>query len=729
MLSPTERKPGYKSSVVFQESNGNERNLKSPQFEENLLQETYIYSQDIVRCSGYGAMLGAVMEVAGASDSESSFTDESDAESYDEYSNINGRGGDDDNGGAGEYRDGGGSLAEGQVKILWADGSETINPIGDLEVVDREFVHGDMVASISDPTGQLGRVVDVSISVDLDAFSGQTLRDISSKKLKRVRDFTAGDYVVSGPWLGRVDEVVDNVTIVFDDGSVCKVMKADPSRLKPISKRMFTDAGFPYYPGQRVRAVSSSVFKTSRWLYGLWRANHVEGTVIEVQAASVFVYWIASASSGSSDGSASAPAEEQKPKNLTLLSCLSHANWRLGDRCLFSSGSTSEAKDAEVSIPGCNSNLNSSSLHVGDDKNSYLSDSSESSEPRCHGSDGSCRDEQSSDQPYPDEAMQSEGCKSRLLNPADSPDHLASGHSEDEFSAHSTITETSNESFSSCEDGPLICPDRTSNSGMTREADTKNEVTESDSLNNSSVSPTNQRLLSGWPAYRRKFRKMVFKSERSHKRVPLPSETAFSVASTLTKVDVAWQDGTREFGVTSTSLIPVQRPGDYDFFPEQYVMEKASDENDELSEVKRVGVVRSVNAEERTVCVRWFKPYPRPEGSWEFDNEEVVSAYELVQHPDYDYCYGDLVVRLSSLSVSADAPISGDPSEQEYDTSWPHENDEKRQARSGSNVTQPAKGESDKNLDWVGHITGLQDGSIEVTWADGETSKVFEGLS
>ncbi|CAA7403507.1 unnamed protein product [Spirodela intermedia] len=730
MLSPTECEPVYKSSVVSQENNGNERNLKSTQPERILLKETYIYTQDIVKCSDYKAMLGAVMEVAGASDSEASFTDESDAESYDEYNNINGKGGDDDNGGAGEYRDGGGSLAEGRVKIMWADGSETINPISNLAVVDREFVHGDIVASISDPTRQLGRVVDVNISVDLDAFSGQTLRDISSKKLKRVRDFSAGDYVVCGPWLGRVDEVVDNVTVMFDDGSVCKVMKADPSRLKPISKRMVSDAGFPYYPGQRVKAVSSSVFKTSRWLYGLWRANHVEGTVTEVQAASVFVYWIASASSGSSDGSASAPAEEQKPKNLMLLSCFTHAYWRLGDRCLFSppqplpttSGSTSKAKVTEDPIPGCNSNLNSSSSHIGDDNDLYLSDSLESSKPGCRDSGGSCRDEQSSDQPYPDEAMQSEGCESRLLNAADSPDHLVSGHSGDEFSAHSTITETSNESFSSCEDEPLICPDRTRNSGMTREANTKNEVVESGFLNHSSVTRTNQHLLSGWPGYRRNFRTTLFKSERSHKMVP--SERAFSVASTLTKVDVAWQDGTREFGVNSTSLIPVQRPGDYDFFPEQYVMEKASDENDELSEVKRVGVVRSVNAEERTVCVRWLKPFPRPESSWEFDNEEVVSAYELVLHPDYDYCYGDLVVRLSSLSVSTDAPVSEDPSELEDDTSWLHESDEKRQARPGSNVTQPAKGESDKNLAWVGHITGLQQGSIEVTWADGIISKV-----
>jgi ubiquitin-conjugating enzyme E2 O len=76
-----------------------------------------------------------------------------------------------------------------------------------------------------------------------------------------------GDYVVLGPWRGRIDDVLDNLTVMFDDGSVCKVPKAEPLRLKQISKNILEDVHFPYYPGQRVRASSSSVFKKS---YHLW---------------------------------------------------------------------------------------------------------------------------------------------------------------------------------------------------------------------------------------------------------------------------------------------------------------------------------------------------------------------------------------------------------------------------------------------------------------------------
>lgn len=34
----------------------------------------------------------------------------------------------------------------------------------------------------------------------------------------------------------------------------------------------------------------------------------------------------------------------------------------------------------------------------------------------------------------------------------------------------------------------------------------------------------------------------------------------------------------------------------------------------------------------------------------EFEKEEVVSIYELIEHPDYNYCIGDIIVRLPSVT-------------------------------------------------------------------------------
>ena len=72
------------------------------------------------------------------------------------------------------------------------------------------------------------------------------------------------------------------------------------------------------------------------------------------------------------------------------------------------------------------------------------------------------------------------------------------------------------------------------------------------------------------------------------------------------------------------------------------------------SELKRnqrdgvyAGILKSVDAKQRTAVVRWLKPVSRPEELREFGEEETVSVYEIIGHPDYAYCLGDVVIRLS----------------------------------------------------------------------------------
>ncbi|XP_023732352.1 probable ubiquitin-conjugating enzyme E2 23 isoform X2 [Lactuca sativa] len=561
----------------------------------------YIYRQDVVKSKTDGKT-GVVTEVAGDSDSDSSSDDEDEDEDNevvgpkeDLRENITGNNTDnDDEEEEEEGEEENTPLPADHVRVLWMDESESTHSQNDVIVIDRGFLHGDYVASASDPTGQVGVVIDVNISVDLSTIDGCVINDVSSKNLKRVRDFQVGDYVIFGPWLGRIDDVLDNVTVMFDDGSVCKVMKADPLRLKPVGKNLLEDAHYPYYPGQRVKASSSSVFKNSRWVSGLWKASRLEGTVTNVTAGSVFVYWIASAGYG--PDSSITPSEEQNPKNLKLLACFSHANWELGDWCLLPS-----PKD---SVKG-----------------------------RLQGQEKSESDS---------EVQENTGIGITNSNPS---------------------TESS-----SCS-GSL--PVSKGSSSGTHES---------------------------WPLHRKKVRKVMVKRDKRCKKKEENYEKALQIVNTKTRVDVLWQDGSTKHGLDSTSLIPIENPGDHEFVSEQYVVEKPSDGNDAADddhddEVSRVGVVKSVNAKERTACVRWLKSVARAEDFKEFDKEEVVSVYELEGHQDYDYCYGDVVVRLPSADVAG--------------------------LTDGNEV----KGDF-SDLSWVGNITGLRNGDIEVTWADGMVSMV-----
>lgn len=624
---------------------------------------TYIYRQDVVR-SNSGGRIGIVTEVAGDSDSDSSDSDDEDEdeekeeEDNDDEADDNEESGVDDNGDANRVTDDNSSpLPADQVRVLWLNESETTQNINDVTVVDRGFLHGDFVAAASDATGQVGVVVDVNISVDLITTNGSVISNVSSRDLKRVRDFTVGDYVVLGPWLGRIDDVLDNVTVLFDDGSVCKVMKADPLRLKPVGENILEDGHFPYYPGQRVKGSSSSVFKNSRWLSGLWKANRLEGTVTKVTVGSVFVYWIASAGYG--PDSSTTPAEEQSPKNLKLLSCFAHANWQLGDWCLLPSPFT---QSSSIPLDKCLSELE-------------LHDS-----PKAELGCGLTKSESDSEVVTPEELNGNSDSMDVDVNPA----------------IYGNV------------------------------GNKEGSVTESSSCS-SSLSISKEPVHETWPLHRKKLRKVVVRREKKTRKKEEVFERALLIFNTKTRVNVAWQDGTVERGLDSITLIPIDNPGDHEFVSEQYVVEKAVDDSDDTSEAKRVGVVKSVNAKERTACVRWLKLVARPEDPKEFDKEEVVSVYELEGHPDYDYCYGDVVVRLSPVSVPAQTASVEHCDEESGKLTGPNEvegdmtNCSSSKKVEGATLDEP---HAFADLSWVGNITGLRNGDIEVTWADGMISTV-----
>ncbi|KAL7002516.1 putative ubiquitin-conjugating enzyme E2 23 [Sarracenia purpurea var. burkii] len=640
---------------------------KTADIDRNLQNATYIYREDVVRSNSSGK-IGIVTEVAGDSDSDSSITDDENEEDgeVDDESPGNEKGGNDgkqndnecgdSNKGSGSYKSD--PLPADQVRVIWMDGSETTQKVSDVTVADRGFLHGDYVAAASNPTGQVGVVVDVNILVDLLTTDGSTIKNISSRDLKRVRDFTVGDYVVLGPWLGRIDDVFDNVTVLFDDGSVCKVMKADPLRLKPVGRKLLEDGNFPYYPGQRVKASSSSVFKNSRWLSGLWKPNRLEGTVTKVTVGSVFIYWIASAGYG--PDSSSTPAEDQSPKNLKLLSRFSHANWQLGDWCLFPSSALSSSDFLDKGL---------SELGLCDCTKDQL-DSTKTG-PECH----------------PDVVAEEESngvCGSMDIEEENALDG----------SSGKVDISTSQES-SSC---------------------------------SSSLSVSKEPLHETWPLHRKKIRKVVIRRDKKSRKKEECFERALLIINTKTTVDVAWQDGTTGHGLDSTSLIPIESPGDHEFVAEQYVVQKATDDTNDSCEVRRVGVVKSVNANERTACVRWLKPVVRAEDPREFEEEEVVSVYELEGHPDYDYCYGDVVVRLSPVSVTSYAAAFGGSVEEAKQLADPIEveRDPKRRLEckkmEGASTNEASMDFSD--LSWVGNITALRNGDIEVAWADGMVSTV-----
>uniref|UniRef100_A0A6N2KYN0 E2 ubiquitin-conjugating enzyme n=1 Tax=Salix viminalis TaxID=40686 RepID=A0A6N2KYN0_SALVM len=222
----------------------------------------------------------------------------------------------------------------GRASSILSSMEESIGEIDDFLSFERGFIHGDVVCSVKDPSGQTGRVVNVNMLVNLESSHGRIIKNVDSKKLLKIRSISVGDYVVHGPWIGRVGKVIDSVTVVSDDGTSCEVTAADQEKLLPISPTILDDSTHPYYPGQRVQIRLSAVSKSATWLCGAWNENQDVGTVSAVKPGLVYVDWLACALVGS-DLSFPAPQRLQDAENLNLLSYFLHENWQLGDWCVL----------------------------------------------------------------------------------------------------------------------------------------------------------------------------------------------------------------------------------------------------------------------------------------------------------------------------------------------------------------------------------------------------------
>ncbi|KAI3765031.1 hypothetical protein L2E82_15052 [Cichorium intybus] len=234
-------------------------------------------------------------------------------------------------------------MYSGQASCILSNLQETIGKIDDLLLFERRYVHGDIVSSLNDHS-QMGKVTNFEMIVDLENLNEKKLKNINSKDLQRIRSISMGDYVISGPWVGKADQITDSVTVLFDDGTKCEFTITAMDNLIPMSPDLVDDSQYPYYPGQRVKLVNSTRSNSTRWLCGSRTETHNEGTVCKVDAGSVHVTWLGCALFGSEG--APVPPSVQSSKDLTPISCF--LNWQLGDWCVLPKISHSDFQEIFV---------------------------------------------------------------------------------------------------------------------------------------------------------------------------------------------------------------------------------------------------------------------------------------------------------------------------------------------------------------------------------------------
>ncbi|KAK6133451.1 hypothetical protein DH2020_032819 [Rehmannia glutinosa] len=224
------------------------------------------------------------------------------------------------------------SLYGGQARNIFSSLEETIEKIDDFLMFERGFLQGDIVCLVSDPLGKMGKVVNVDITVDLENINGRKIHNVNSTNLQKLHSVSVGDYVVHGAWLGKIEKIVDRLTILFDDGTKCQLSADGPEKIIALSPDSIEDPQYPFYPGQRVQ-IESSVSTSTRWLCGNRNNKQEQGTVCNVDAGLVYVEWLNCAVTNGEKGPTLPCLQDSK--YLSVLSCFPQANWQLGDWCVL----------------------------------------------------------------------------------------------------------------------------------------------------------------------------------------------------------------------------------------------------------------------------------------------------------------------------------------------------------------------------------------------------------
>lgn len=140
-------------------------------------------------------------------------------------------------------------LEKDEVLITWSDGTETKEKISNLQLVDRSFLHGDVVSLKTER--KMGTIIDVHQNVDIQkVISGEVIQNISSKKLQKFHPFSMNSYVVQGKNLGRVTGLVVDVFVKFPDDSICKLSQPTPEDILPEGSEFEDESDITFYPTQ-----------------------------------------------------------------------------------------------------------------------------------------------------------------------------------------------------------------------------------------------------------------------------------------------------------------------------------------------------------------------------------------------------------------------------------------------------------------------------------------------
>lgn len=225
-------------------------------------------------------------------------------------------------------------LEKDEALVAWIgeDVDTSVERLSKLRVIDRSFLHGDIVVRANNPSGQHGMISNVNLILDLRVLDEEEtiIKGVNSCNITSIHPFHHKTFAVYENWFARIEDVLFDIILEFEDGAQCVIRKADPDVLEPLGG----DEDVPFFPGQIIELEEyeqRKLVKNAEWIKGKYnKRKHDSAIVVSVVPSEVLLEWITSSSLESE------PPLEISIDKLQTFSHFTYSNWSVGDVCLCS---------------------------------------------------------------------------------------------------------------------------------------------------------------------------------------------------------------------------------------------------------------------------------------------------------------------------------------------------------------------------------------------------------
>ncbi|XP_077526737.1 (E3-independent) E2 ubiquitin-conjugating enzyme UBE2O isoform X2 [Haemaphysalis longicornis] len=528
-------------------------------------------------------------------------------------------------------------MKRGHVRVAWhPKGREEVLSERKVRLHDRSLMPGDVVRKVvKGKDTQLGYCRNTEINAAIQVLGTNcVINNVNSVDLKALERFSQDVAIYLDSWVGIVQSVKTELTLLFPDGSKCVLQEDDALDLDDVLDRRlpsseFKDEGF--YKGQKLCG-PMRCFEAARWLNCTKETTallsrphkHVHVTVEDVKVVYLFVQGVckafqdASNANNQSDELIKYVIEGEALDRVKMINIFERCALQIGDRNYY----TLKATDNICSLEEW--------------KRQCASKYSPPLPAECvpQGPEGESANHQPPAAPVASHgdtlAMSAENNKDAQPPAQDGSDSDYEDVDEDnDASGSDTVSITSGSTASSVDTHRLGAAFRRGKHGPSLAT----------------------KLLKKWKHRRPRRRRLPQEQPSLKPGDVLVTETL----ATSTTAQVVWQDGSVESGIPSSELYPIHHLDGHEFFPGDFVVE-----NTDEPPPHEYGVVKRVDHSGRTAEVTMFKTYmagaePHPE---ELGVQEV-SVYDIKDHPDFKYRPASCVIRVANFEDKESESTAG----------------------------------------------------------------------